>query len=85
MGKFLSKIVFAPPKRISLFDAEKDFNLKTKHNSNIQVRVVDRKAKFYLIISHGNAEDLTSAYNWAMNVLLKFVNVNLVIYGKIMS
>jgi hypothetical protein len=83
MGKLISKIVFAPSLRISLIDTEKDVTLKTIHNSNIQVRIVDRKAKFYFIISHGNAEDLTSAYEWAMNILLKFVNVNLVIYGKI--
>lgn len=82
MGKLISKIVFLPPSRITPIDPERDVILTTKQGSNIQVRIIDRKSKFYFLISHGNAEDLTSAYEWAKNVLLKFVDVNVVVYGK---
>ena len=82
MGKLISKFVFLPPVRVGTFDSETDVVVHTEHESYIQVRIIDRKAKFYLLVSHGNAEDLTSAYEWATNMLLKYVNVNVVLYGN---
>jgi hypothetical protein len=82
MGKFISKLVFIPPSRISQFDIENDVILTTKHNSRIQVKIIDRKSKFNLLISHGNAEDIISVYDWAVNNLLEYVNVNVVAYGR---
>lgn len=82
MGSFISKLVFLPPSRISPIDFDTDLILKTKHNSKIQVKIIDRKAKFNLLISHGNAEDVSSVYDWVIQTLLEHVNVNVIIYGK---
>ena len=80
MGKVVSKFVFMPPKNPSSIRG--DLTLLTKHESNIQVKVIDNGAKYYLLISHGNAEDLQSVYDWASIILLAYVNVNVIIYGK---
>ncbi len=81
MGKLISKVVFLPPNRAAHIDPENDVILTTKHNSKIQVKIIDRKAKFNLLVSHGNAEEINSVFDWAMNILLEYVNVNVIIYG----
>ena len=81
MGKIVSKFLFIPPKNITQVD-DSDIFLKTNHNNNIQVKIIDRHAKFYMLVSHGNAEDIYSVYDWAVSVLLPQVNVNVVMYGK---
>ncbi len=83
MGKIISKIVFSPPKKSTIVDMESDVFLETKHKTLIQVRTVERKSKLYLLISHSNAEDLFSVSYWVNSILLQYVNVNVVIYGKI--
>jgi hypothetical protein len=80
MGKIVSKFLFLPPKNIYQID-DSDLFLKTTHNNIIQVKVIDRNAKFYLLVSHGNAEDIYSVYDWAVSILLPQVNVNVVMYG----
>ncbi len=82
MGKFISKLVFVPPSKATPIDLERDKVLTTKHHSKIVVKIIDRKAKLNLLVSHGNAEDISSVYDWAVNTLLEYVNVNVVIYGK---
>jgi hypothetical protein len=83
MGKFVSKLVFLPPCRLSAIDPDSDIILTTKHNSKIQVKIIDRKAKFNMLISHGNAEEINSVYDWAVNTLLEYVNVNVIVYGSL--
>jgi len=80
MGKIVSKFLFLPPKNITQIE-ESDLFLKTSHNNFIQVKVIDRSAKFYLLVSHGNAEDIYWVYDWAISILLPQVNVNVVMYG----
>ena len=82
MGKFVSKMVFMPPNKLCPYDPETDVFLETKHQSKTQVRIIDKKAKFNLLVSHGNAEDISSVYDWAVSTLLQYVNVNVVMYGK---
>jgi hypothetical protein len=79
MGKVVSKFLFMPPKNVAY--TRGDITLLTKHESNIQVKVIDNGAKYYMLLSHGNAEDLSSVYEWAMTILISYVNVNVVIYG----
>ena len=81
MGSLVSKFVFLPPKNVSIPD-EEDIILSTSHGSRIQVKILDRYAPFTIIISHGNAEDIYSILYWAENVLLKYVNINVVMYGN---
>jgi hypothetical protein len=82
MGKYVSKLVFIPPNSCTPVDLDTDVILTTQHGSKIQVKVIDRKSKFNLIISHGNAEDVNSVYDWAITTLIEYVNVNVVVYGK---
>jgi hypothetical protein len=81
MGKFVSKFVFLPPNKFTIPD-EDDMTLATENGSRIQVKIIDRNAHFNLLVSHGNAEDIYSVMYWAENVLLKYVNVNVIMYGK---
>jgi hypothetical protein len=81
MGKLLSKFVFQPPRFIKPPDRN-DIVLTTPHESRISVKIINRYARFYLIVSHGNAEDINSAYDWASNIFIQFVNVNVVLYGN---
>ncbi len=82
MGKFISKVVFVPPCKAYPIDSDRDEVLTTDHNSKIVVKIIDRKAKLNILVSHGNAEDISSVYDWAVNTLLEYVNVNVIIYGK---
>ena len=82
MGKFVSKFVFLPPNKFTIPD-EDDLTLATDHGSKIQVKIIDRNAQFTIVVSHGNAEDIYSVLYWTENVLLKYVNVNVVMYGNI--
>ena len=82
MGKLISKFVFMPPKR-NIIHSEQDITLTTSRNNQIQVKTIERFAKYNLLISHGNAEDIQMTYDWAENVLVKYVNVNVIIYGKL--
>jgi hypothetical protein len=79
MGKIVSKFVFMPPKNVAYVRG--DLILLTKHQSSIQVKVIENGAKHYMLISHGNAEDLASVYEWALTVLISYVSVNVVLYG----
>ena len=51
MGKYVSKLVFIPPNNATPVDLDTDVILTTKQGSKIQVKVIDRKSKFNLIIS----------------------------------
>ncbi len=81
MGKFISKIVFMPPPYYSHPDEDTKF-LNTSHNSKIQFRFINRNAKFNILISHGNAEDIVSVSDWAINKFSKYVDANIILYGK---
>lgn len=81
MGKFVSKFVFLPPNKFTIPD-EDDLTLATENGSRIQVKIINRGAPFNMLVSHGNAEDIYSVLYWAENVLLKYVNVNVIMYGK---
>lgn len=79
MGSWISSLVFLPPSR-RLANLDSDIKLQTKHLSHIVLKYIDRSARLTLIISHGNAEDVTSTYDWAYGYLLPFVNVNVACY-----
>ena len=81
MGKIISKIVFMPPPYYSQPDDEYKY-LNTSHNSRIQFRFINRNAKFSILVSHGNAEDIISVYDWAINRFSKYVDVNIILYGN---
>jgi len=82
MGSLISHIVFTPPKKQPEQDLEleADPTLTTPHRSEIQVKVIqNNEAKFYMLVSHGNSEDINSISGWGKN-LCNYLNVNVVLY-----
>ena len=83
MGSLISHIVFTPPKKRldQDQDAEGDIILTTSHGSQIQVKSIINNEKYlYMLISHGNSEDVYSVYEWATNILSNYINVNVIMY-----
>ena len=84
MGKYISKLVFMPPPFYSQPDDDTKY-LNTSHNSRIQFRFINRNAKYNILISHGNAEDIISVSDWVINKFSKLIDANFILYGKIFS
>ena len=82
MGKLISKIVFMPPPYYSHPDDDFIY-IKSEHNSRIQFKYINRNARYNLLISHGNAEDIISVMEWVITKLLKYIDVNIILYGKL--
>jgi pimeloyl-ACP methyl ester carboxylesterase len=83
MGSLITNILFMPPKKIhdEAKDNDGDTLLKTRHGSEIQVKTYIKDPKYlYMIISHGNAEDIYMVYEWVSKILVNFVNVNIIMY-----
>lgn len=81
MGNIMKSIVFMPPYRVSIRPTIDDTFLTTRHGSRIMIKEIEvHKSDFYIIFSHGNAEDIYSAYDWCYNYLVKSVFVNVVTY-----
>ncbi len=84
MGKIITKFLFQPPGKFSIFDSS-DKTLITKHNSKIQFKFINKGAKYNLLASHGNTEDINSVKEWADNFLFKNICINLIMYGMFKS
>lgn len=80
MGQTLaSKVLFQPP--VSRFPMNPDhLFLHSKSGSKLQVLFINRNAKYTLVISHGNAEDIYLVEQWLQTYFLKQVDVNCVVY-----
>jgi hypothetical protein len=64
MGKIYSKLMFSPPE--SKYPLDPDFiYLYTRNGSKIPMNIIEKPGEdFYLIISHGNAEDIHHVNEW---------------------
>jgi fermentation-respiration switch protein FrsA (DUF1100 family) len=81
MGSLVSRVVFMPPTKHLDIDSENDTFLTTSHGALIQMKkIIKDKNYLYLIISHGNAENVEFVYAWAENHLAKNINVNIIMY-----
>ena len=83
MGSLISHLVFTPPKRHldQEQELEGDVILQTSHNSQIKVKsVINDEKNFYMLVSHGNSEDIYSVYDWATKILINYINVNVIMY-----
>ena len=83
MGSLISHLVFTPPKNKQEQDPEFDGDelLTTPHSSQIQIKtIINNEKYFYILVSHGNNEDIYSVYNWATKYLVNYVKVNVVMY-----
>ena len=54
--------------------------LHSKSGSKIQVLYINQNAKYTMIISHGNAEDIYLVEHWLQSYFLKQIQVNAVVY-----
>ena len=83
MGSLISHLVFTPPKKHIEQDPELEGDeiLTTSHGSQIQVKsIINDEKYFYLLVSHGNTEDIYSVFDWATKILVNYVNVNVIMY-----
>ena len=54
--------------------------LHSKSGTKLQVLFINRNAKYTMIFSHGNAEDIYLVQQWLQSYFLKSVDVNAVVY-----
>ena len=54
--------------------------LHSKSGSKLQVLFINRNAKYTVVFSHGNAEDIYLVQTWLQSYFLKHVEVNAVVY-----
>jgi hypothetical protein len=81
-NQVVSKLLFQPP--VSRFPMNPDhLFLHSKSGSKIQVLFINKNAQYYMIFSHGNAEDIYLVQTWLEQYYLKSVHVNAVVYGKL--
>ena len=83
MGSLIKNILFMPPLKVhdDEQDTEGDALLTTPHGSQIQVKSYIKNINYlYMLISHGNAEDIYTVYEWVTKILINFVNVNIIMY-----
>ena len=83
MGSLITNILFMPPLKVHDDDQNTDGDalLNTPHGSQIQIKTLIKNPKYlYMLISHGNAEDIYTVYEWVSKILIHFVNINIVMY-----
>ena len=83
MGSIITNILFMPPLKVHDDDTgyDDDKFLTTAHGSQIQVKILKQNDNYlYMIISHGNAENIYIVNEWVTKILKHFVNVNFVMY-----
>ena len=84
MGSLINSILFMPPKKINNEEEikiENEITVQTAHGSRIKiVKVMKNPEYLYLLVSHGNAENIYIVYNWVTKMLAKFINANIILY-----
>ena len=54
--------------------------LHSKSGAKLQVLFINKNAKYTMIFSHGNAEDIYLVQQWLVTYFLKDIEVNAVVY-----
>ena len=88
MGSLINGILFMPPSldkkeenEEQLEKIENQIFKETAHGSSIAIITLIKNPDYlYLLISHGNAENIYIVNQWVKKYLSKFVNVNIVMY-----
>ena len=92
MGSLIKGVLFMPPLKAP--EEDENINKKQKEEENQNTVLLDiahgSKIKLikyminhnyiYLLISHGNAENIGIVYKWVREYLSNFVNVNIILY-----
>mmetsp|Transcript_900 Transcript_900/g.1233 ORF Transcript_900/g.1233 Transcript_900/m.1233 type:complete len:91 (-) Transcript_900:774-1046(-) len=77
--KIFAKLMFQPP--VSRYPMNPEhLYLHSKSGSKLQVMYINRNAKYTMILSHGNAEDIYVVEQWLKQYFLKQVEVNCIVY-----
>lgn len=72
MGNSVDKLLFQPPRPASYTNSPNFFPLSTGKNLTIQAFFVrHERAKFTILFSHGNAEDIGMIYDWFKEVAIQ--------------
>lgn len=80
MGKLISTLLFQPPNNPTSLPRSKYFWLKTSRGSQIPAFHIEQPhARFTVLYSHGNAEDLGMIYNY-ITELSRLLYVNIIAY-----
>jgi pimeloyl-ACP methyl ester carboxylesterase len=80
MGKIISTLLFQPPENPTTLASSKYFWLKTSRGSQIPAfHIKQSHARFTILYSHGNAEDLGMIYNY-VSELSRLLYVNILAY-----
>ena len=78
-ASLVSKVMFQPP--VSRFPMNPEhLYLHSKSGTKLQVLFINKQAKYTMIFSHGNAEDIYLVQHWLDSYFLKQINVNAVVY-----
>jgi len=77
MGKVISTLLFQPPDEASHLSSKKYFWLNTSHGAKIPAfHITQPHAKFTILYSHGNAEDLGMIYEYLAELSeLLYINI----------
>ena len=79
MGCSVSSLVFQPPAQKKMPSPHLIF-LETFNNNLIPAKYFNDGQEFTILMSHGNAEDITRVDSWVSRSLLKHVKANVLIY-----
>lgn len=80
MGSIISSILFLPPELPTHLHRKHYFWIQTKLGSRIPaIYIKNSKAKYTIIYSHGNAEDLGKIFHFLLNIS-KILNVAILAY-----
>ena len=83
MGTLIKSVLYMPPKKKPEDEdqIENITTIETSHGKKIQlIKIIKNPEYLYLLVSHGNAENIYIVYNWVSKMLSKFVNVNIILY-----
>ena len=80
MGCALSHIVFQPPHRTMERERGSSILLATRHGNVIPAVFFDKDAPQTILMSHGNAENLSRVAEWVREVMLPRLKANVMIY-----
>jgi len=76
----VNSLLFKPPKSRPYHFPSRKIRLKTRNDEQITATLIkSRGANVTVLYSHGNAEDLNTAYSW-MRRISRELNVNVVGY-----
>jgi len=80
MGKIISTLLFQPPAKPTYLSSKKYFWITNTNDIKIPVIFLRQdKARYTLLYSHGNAEDLGMIYNYLVEIS-ELLNVNILAY-----